>query len=101
MRFKSVLFITFLVMLLTLLGCGKDKGANEEGKSRLDNLNTESEMPIVKDQIKLNIFANQAPTTADDWNDIMIFNEYEKMTNIDVEWQMVPLKAWRRNEILF
>src|SRR5699024_3749155 len=102
MKFKSSLFITFVVMLLTFLGCGKDKGANEEGKNRLDNLNTESEMPIVKDQIKLNIFANQAATTADDWNDIMIFNEYEKMTNIDVEWQMVPVEGMeeKRNLVL-
>lgn len=93
-------FILILVLTVLCVACGK----KEEKVSREDALGnlTESGMPIVKEPIKLDIFVNKAPTTADNWNDIMIFNEYEKMTNIDVEWQMVPTDgmAEKRNLVL-
>lgn len=47
-------------------------------------------MPIVDPPITLRMIAGKAPTTAPDWNQVMLWQEYEKMTNIHVEWEMVP-----------
>ncbi|NGP43838.1 extracellular solute-binding protein [Bacillaceae bacterium SIJ1] len=47
-------------------------------------------MPIVNEEITLNFFAGQAPATNPDWNDVLIFNEYEERSNINIEWRMVP-----------
>src|SRR5699024_2470986 len=41
----------------------------------------------------LNFFAGQHPATNEDWNDVLIFNEYEDMTNIDIDWKMVPTEG--------
>src|SRR5699024_8350413 len=77
-------------ILLVLAACSdKDASETNTGSKSLENVN-ETGMPIVEETITLDIFAGQAPATADDWNDVMIWNEYEEMTNIDINWQMVP-----------
>src|SRR5699024_5042991 len=48
---------------------------------------------IVEETITLDFFAGKAPSTNDDWNDVLIYNEYEDMTNIDINWQMVPFDS--------
>lgn len=71
------------------------EGGDKEGD--LSNLNKEG-FPIVKEQITLTAMVNQTPVQPD-WNEIMIWPEYEKMTNIDIEWESVPSSsvAERRN----
>lgn len=81
------LFSVLLVAVLLLTACSGNK-KQETSEENLKNL-TDSGMPIVKDKITLNIFAGRTPQSAPDWNDVMIWNEYEDMTNIDVKWQMV------------
>src|SRR5699024_7724600 len=84
-------FTVMIVFSLMITACSEkmsdDNGDNE--KDRLENLN-DAEMPIVKETITLEIFAGQSPTTNPNWNDVLIFNEYEELTNIDAKFQMVP-----------
>src|SRR5699024_7873573 len=54
----------------------------------LDNLN-ETGMPIVDEEITLDIFTVKG-ALHEDFNDVLIFNEYKDRTNINVEWEMVP-----------
>src|SRR5699024_1965272 len=62
-----------------------EAGGDEEA---LDNLNEEG-MPIVEEEIELEIFSGKAATTADDWNDVLLLNEYEEMTNVNITWNQV------------
>lgn len=57
-------------------------------------------MPIVNEPIELTFLAPATPTP--DWNDVLVFNEYEKMSNININWEMVTKEALseRRNLIL-
>ncbi|PAV31668.1 ABC transporter substrate-binding protein [Virgibacillus profundi] len=57
-------------------------------------------MPIVEEPIKLNFFAGKAPATADDWNDVLVYNTYEEMTGIDIEWEMVPFESLKEKRNL-
>src|SRR5699024_3204044 len=90
-KIKNILFAVVFLSLLLLSACGSkttdefEKPSDEE----LENLN-ETGMPIVKDKISLDFFAGQQPATNDDWNDVLIFNEYEDRSNIDINWKMVP-----------
>ncbi|GGP16803.1 extracellular solute-binding protein [Oceanobacillus neutriphilus] len=90
MNIKKKFIILAAVPIIALAACNKenneDVGGSEEA---LNNLNTEG-MPIVDDTIELEIFAGKAATTADDWNDVLLLNEYEEMTNMDITWNMVP-----------
>ncbi len=65
----------------------EDVGGSEEA---LDNLNQEG-MPIVENEITLDVFAGHAASTAEDWNDVPVLNEYENMTNINMNWNQVPV----------
>ncbi|PAV31151.1 ABC transporter substrate-binding protein [Virgibacillus profundi] len=90
MRTNKLIIILGALILLLLAACSKDETAGGEVSEEAKDNTNETGMPIVEDEIKLNFFAGKSPATADDWNDVMVFNEYEKMTNIDIEWEMVP-----------
>lgn len=91
MKNRILLILIGVFTLFFVVACdnSSDDVAAEED---LDNL-SESTMPIVEEEITLNFFLGQTAATADDWNDVLIFNEYEKMTNINIEWDMVPYEA--------
>lgn len=57
--------------------------------------------PVVKDTITLKVLASKHPYQID-WNEMVVVKEYEKMTNIRVEFTNVPDDVWgeRRNLIL-
>lgn len=101
-RIKHFLLVFITVLPLILMGC---KERNTSGKSdikSIDNL-TNTEMPIVKDPITFKIFSGQPPnSTSVNWNDILIWNEYKEMTNINVEWELTPTESLeeKRNLLL-
>lgn len=74
-----------------LAACGKDDaGTTANADEAKGNLNATG-FPIVKEPIKLKFLAPSSTTP--DWNDVLIFNEYEKMTNMDIQWEMIDEKA--------
>jgi len=86
--------IMTVITLILLIGCSDKKDSNNVGSDEAELENVEKEgMPIVKEPITLDFFAGQTPQTNDDWNDVLIFNEYEDMTNIDINWEMVPAES--------
>ncbi|MEK4300177.1 extracellular solute-binding protein [Oceanobacillus sp. FSL W8-0428] len=90
MNIKKKFIILAAVPFIALAACNKENNSDVGGSEEaLNNLNTEG-MPIVDDTVELEIFAGKAATTADDWNDVLLLNEYEEMTNMDITWNMVP-----------
>lgn len=79
-----------LISLLLVACTGKENGGTNTTNGTPPESFNETGMPIVDEEITLNIFAGQAPATNDNWNDVMLFNEYQKMTNMQVKWEMVP-----------
>src|SRR5690625_4757962 len=94
MKFKKFIMIFFLFFIVVLMqAC-----SNNDKKTSVDNIPSvdeenfnETGMPIVNEPIELNIFASHSPFTADDWNDVLVLNEYEEMTNIHIEWEQIPM----------
>src|SRR5699024_3339886 len=91
---KRVKYIAFVLVLGMGLLAACSSGDDEEAYSgptdeELDILNEEG-FPIVEDEISLEFFARQDPATNENWNDVFIYNEYEEMTNMDIQWKMVP-----------
>src|SRR5699024_619947 len=80
------LVVILIMVTAVLFACSQRNGENN---ADTDNVNT-SGMPIVEDAIELDVFARQAFISNDNWNDVLVFNEYEDMTNIKVNWQMNP-----------
>lgn len=96
---QSRIYILIMVALLFIItACAEDSGKssnNTKGSSNekpTENFN-ETGFPIVDEEITLKFMAGQAPATNPNWNDVMIFNEYEKMTNMHIEFEMVSHDA--------
>ena len=85
-------------MILLVAACSDKESPKGEAETDSENFN-ETGMPIVKEPIKLNIFAGKVTTANDNWNDILVLNEYKKMTNMDINWNQVPIDglAEKRN----
>ncbi|MBO0991769.1 extracellular solute-binding protein [Bacillus sp. SD088] len=90
---KKNLFILILVsMLFFAAACGGKKNSGETNvgnKETLENVN-KSGFPIVNDPITLDFFVGKSPTNQKSLKDVMAFNNYEEMTNINIKWQEVP-----------
>ena len=89
MKGISYLFMVIVASLLVLGACSKDEESGGGSEESLANLNEEG-MPIVEEPIELDIFAGKSATTADDWNDVLLLNEYKEMSNVDITWNQVP-----------
>src|SRR5690625_3260320 len=91
MKVKNIVFLLLTISLLFMVACNKeeevDAGGSEEA---LENVN-ETGMPIVEEPITIEVFSGKAASTAKDWNDVPILNEYADMTNIDMQWNQVAV----------
>lgn len=89
-----------MLLTLTLTACGEKDSEDPTGSETTDSKTEEtsqteskenvnkSGMPIVDEPITLTMFTGKsAQNVNSDWNDILIWNEYEDMTNIKLEWK--------------
>ncbi|GIP34210.1 extracellular solute-binding protein [Paenibacillus sp. J2TS4] len=98
---KGMALFAVTGMIVLAIACSNKERLSQEPVADNPKVNM-SGMPIVDEPIKLQIFAGKSPTTANNWNDVMLWNEYKKMTNIEVEWIQVPFDSLseRRNIVL-
>src|SRR5699024_9081122 len=71
--------------------CGGGEGDAEVKQGDLDNLN-KTGMPIVKEKLEVDGFAAKF-FSSQDWNNLMLWDEYSKMTNIDVDWETIQTEG--------
>lgn len=76
--------------------------ANGEGAGGSDSGVAKEGFPIVQEPIKLTFFAGKSASAPADWNSLPVWQEYQKMTNIEVDFQLTPAEslAEKRNLIL-
>lgn len=92
------LMILIAIAFMVLSACSKNekesngKGKEEESASNqeeIENFN-KTDMPIVNEPITLNFMTGKPPITAENYNEVLIWEEYEKMTNINIDWGLIP-----------
>lgn len=97
MRGKKTTALLMAAVLSASLfsGCGNDKDTTGKAKGASqapENVNA-SGMPIVKDKLKLNFFTGKSPQTGNKFEDTLVWKEYAKQSNIDVNFQLVPFES--------
>ena len=91
MNIKRTVFYLVMVAALSLVtSCSND--ASEENVISEEEKETVAKegMPIVEEPITLNFIAGQDIRPSDDWNDILVLNEYEEMSHVNIEWELIP-----------
>lgn len=88
---KYLTSVAALLLTASILGaCSDDKDTT--GKSDNAAKMNETGMPIFNEKIQVEGFGAKR-FASQDWNDLMLWNEYEKMTNIDIKWQTVATEV--------
>ncbi len=91
-----------LVMLLAagllLSSCGGQESSSQSGSQNSEASQEDSNFnatgyPIVNEKITLTGFGNQN-VTHKDWNEIYCFTEYEKLSNIHIDWTLAPNQGY-------
>lgn len=90
----AAMAMAMTIPLVTACGGGQTTGdggrTDGEAKQESTNVNPTG-FPIVKEPVKMTFLAPSSATP--DWNDVLVFNEYKKMTNMDIQWQMISSDA--------
>lgn len=82
-----------MMLAATILGaCGDKGGTSEAGSSANIDLLNETGMPIVKEKIDVDGFAAKF-FASQDWSNLMLWDEYEKQSNIHINWTTVQTEA--------
>lgn len=102
---RTVRFIAVVLMLVfsftMILGCSKKDEPNQAVQTKSDTpeyLNPTG-MPIVNQPTTLNILVNKSANHTD-FDKMLVWQEYEKMTGIKVNWEMVSQNLNERINIL-
>lgn len=85
---------TALILLLTACSGGSNEGETEKvDKEALEKV-SKTGFPIVEEPITIKMFTAKSNASMNfDWNDpLIVWDEYEKMTNINIEWTEQILK---------
>ncbi|MBS4192062.1 extracellular solute-binding protein [Bacillus sp. FJAT-49705] len=90
-KYLTSLITGALSVSILLSGCKDKEASTETDKENKDNLNN-TNMPIVKEKIELDGFAARY-LSPQNWEDLMLWKEYEKMTNIHINWETVSTEA--------
>ena len=105
MKVKSRMLTSAIAVILTIglmAGCGgkepapsvkpsSDAGASSSPEATATKNMNDSGFPIVKEPIKLTIFSSKSNSNLGNWNETTMWKEYKKMTNIDADFQLVPV----------
>ncbi|MBQ7184753.1 MAG: extracellular solute-binding protein [Clostridia bacterium] len=83
---KLIAMILALVMVLSMVSIAMADSLADYGFH-------ESGMPIVEKEITLRGVAKQGANVGD-FNGMMFFDEMGKLTNVHIEWEMIPSDAW-------
>ncbi|WP_188454951.1 extracellular solute-binding protein [Virgibacillus oceani] len=101
LKVKKLLLLLFAVPLLLLVACNNEDetSAPEMDKEAMENFN-ETGYPIVDEPITINFMTRKPPTTADDYNDVLVWKTYEEKTNIKIDWGLVPSEGFEEKSNL-
>ena len=95
---KRILLLLMSVIIVALVACSDDSSSESDNTNNNDNAASdnngessnlnETGFPIVNDQITLDFFTLKSNISISyDWNeDFLVWDEYENMTNIDINW---------------
>lgn len=100
MKRGYIIILAAAILLSMLSGCGGTTSSQSSvsvtslgSESAEDNNFNPTGYPIVKEKITLTGFGNQNVTHGD-WSDIYCFNEYEKISNIHIDWTTAPNQGY-------
>ncbi|HLS36559.1 MAG TPA: extracellular solute-binding protein [Bacillota bacterium] len=82
-------FTSLFIMILLLFFACDGVEPREDIEPEDDNFN-KTGMPIVDEQVTVKFMSGKSSVTMDNYNDTFLWQEYEKMTNMHIDWGHTP-----------
>lgn len=76
--------------LLSSCGGGGDSQTQDKIDNPDANINPEG-LPVVKEKTTIKFMSGRPPTTAESWDNVSCVTKMEEMTNVNIDWGLVPL----------
>lgn len=90
-----------LSLSLTITGCASSDSSDKQANAEPASVNiNETGLPIVNEEITLEIAGKYDARTGSDWNDLETFKEINKDTNVNIEWKLSPGSDWTEKKNL-
>lgn len=86
MRRKLALIISLMLALGSLAGCNSTNSEQETVSEA--NVNVTG-YPVVEDKITLTVMGATNSSLPEDWNDLVLFRELEKITNVHLDFKLI------------
>lgn len=95
----AISIIAAMMMVISLLaGCASNNGENAPVDSSASNPPQEEQkellnltgMPIVNEPLTLKMFATSSPFNKGEFKDVEMWETYEQLSGVHVEWDAVP-----------
>ncbi|WP_066190610.1 type 2 periplasmic-binding domain-containing protein [Gracilibacillus timonensis] len=91
---RYYLILLMILPMLLLAACSNDsEDTAADLEENLENVNKEG-FPIVDEPITIDFMTRKPPTTENDYNEVLIWDEYEEMTNVTIDWGLVPTEGF-------
>lgn len=92
--------LCMLMLASAMTGCGKsgDTEGQAKDENELQGFNATG-FPISKDLITINVMCSKDATQGD-WNDMILFKEMEKLTNVHMQFNCVDSTTWEEKKNL-
>lgn len=100
---KSLFVMMTLLLMVVLAACGgnnetngNNNGNNDGGNDNALNEDPDNPFKVSNEEIDMTIFAKhpiQQKNEGNDWNDILIWNKYAELTNVNVTWDLIDEEA--------
>ncbi|WP_062109239.1 extracellular solute-binding protein [Bacillus niameyensis] len=89
MRSRKLMIIIIAAVLIILAACSNKEAGSDVNEEKVANFN-KTGFPVVNKPITIEFMTGKSPLTSDDYNQVLVWKEYEKMTNIHIDWGLVP-----------
>ncbi|RAV06365.1 extracellular solute-binding protein [Paenibacillus sp. YN15] len=101
-KWGAILLSTMLISSVALAACSSETANQDKGNTtKADDTKgvAATGFPIVQEPLKLKIFTRIAPSNGP-FKDMPVFQEYEKMSNIQIEWIEAPTDGFNEKKNL-
>ncbi|NGP43828.1 extracellular solute-binding protein [Bacillaceae bacterium SIJ1] len=97
--YKGIVSASVLTFSLVLSGCSSSNPEESGAEAVSSNFN-ESGLPIVEEDITLEIAGKYDARTGSDWNELETFKEINEGTNVNIDWKLSPGSDWTQKRNL-
>jgi len=106
--------LSLLLLSVTLLACSAEPNGSADAEQQAETAEAqqpdaesapsapaEEGFPLADEPVTLKMFARRAPPNGP-YEEMLVFKEYEKLTNVNIEWEDVPTEGFdERKNLLF